>query len=276
MGIVPSPSARPAIGSFQFHGDTVTVVTDETGSWALLGQLCQNLGLDANGQRQAIERKSWSKGKTCVSHVMLPGQNRAYPQFLIHERIVPMWLTNITSSRIPDETKRQKIERAQIDLADALYAYVAGCVAQPASPALPQDYEEALVHLLGKVRENKQLESRVAELEPSAQAWDVLASAEGDYSLRDAAFILNRDPAISTGQNRLLRTIREFDMIDRNGVPYSKHAAHLVERPTSYNHPHTGDAVLSKQLRVTVQGLRYLLRRMGGEGTLQLSLNPAA
>jgi prophage antirepressor-like protein len=147
--------------------------------------------------------------------------------------------------------------------------------AESAAPALPQDYEEALVHLLGKVRENKQLESRVRELEPSAQAWDVLAAAEGDYSLRDAAFILNRDPAISTGQNRLLRSIREFGMVDRNDVPYAKHSAHLVERPTSYEHPRTKETVLSKQLRVTVQGLRYLHRRLGGEGPLQLDQNAA-
>ncbi|MEU5772672.1 phage antirepressor KilAC domain-containing protein [Streptomyces venezuelae] len=117
---------------------------------------------------------------------------------------------------------------------------------------------------------------KLKELEPSAQAWDVLASAEGDYSLRDAAFILNRDSAISTGQNRLLRTIREFGMVDRNNVPYAKHAAHLVERPTSYEHPRTKETVLSKQLRVTVQGLRYLHRRMGGAGPLQLPRDPAA
>lgn len=139
------------------------------------------------------------------------------------------------------------------------------------TPALPQDYEEALVHLLGKVRENKQLESRVKELEPAAQAWDVLASAEGDYSLREAALILNRDRGISTGQNRLLRSIREFDMVDRNGVPYAKHASHLVERATSYNHPHTNEPVLSKQIRVTAQGLRYLHKRLGGEAPLSIA-----
>jgi prophage antirepressor-like protein len=123
--------------------------------------------------------------------------------------------------------------------------------------------------------EREALASRVRELEPSAQAWDVLASASGDYSLRDAAFILNRDRAISTGQNRLLRSIRDFDMIDRNGVPYAKHSAHLVERATSYIHPHTNEPVLSKQIRVTVQGLRYLHRKLGGEGTLQLPLPEA-
>lgn len=144
------------------------------------------------------------------------------------------------------------------------------------TPTLPQDYEEALVHLLGKVRENKQLESRVAELEPAAQAWDVLASAEGDYSLREAALILNRDRGISTGQNRLLRSIRELDMIDRKGVPYAKHATHLVERATSYIHPHTNEPTLSKQIRVTVQGLRYLHKHLGGEGSIDLTLSEAS
>src|ERR1700677_1080708 len=33
---------------------------------------------------------------------------------------------------------------------------------------------------------------RVAELEPAAEAWEVLASADGDYSLRDAGHMLNR------------------------------------------------------------------------------------
>lgn len=124
MSMVARQGPEFEIGSFEFHGDTVTVVTNEQGSWAVLGQLCQNLTLDPNGQRQAIERKAWSEGKTCVMHVMLPGQSRTYPQFLIHERILPMWLANVTTSRIADEGKRLKVERAQVELADALYQYV--------------------------------------------------------------------------------------------------------------------------------------------------------
>jgi len=145
------------------------------------------------------------------------------------------------------------------------------------SPALPQDYEEALVHLLDKVRENKQLESRVRELEPSAQAWDVLASAAGDYSLRDSAFILNRDPAIDTGQQRLMKLIRALGMVDRNDVPYARHASHLTERAQSYTHPRTQEEVLAKpQIRITVQGLRYLHGKLGGEGPLQLPMRDAS
>jgi hypothetical protein len=134
LSIVPRSGAQPDIGSFDFHGDTVTVVTTEAGNWAVLGQLCQNLAIDQEAQRKAILRKAWSRGKTDVMEVMLPGQTRAYPQFLIHERIVPMWLANITTSRIEDQEKRSKVEDAQVDLAEALYRYVTGRTQQTGQP----------------------------------------------------------------------------------------------------------------------------------------------
>lgn len=52
--------------------------------------------------RQMIERKSWSQGRTCITHVQLPGDRQKRQHFLVHERIVPMWLANVTSSRITD------------------------------------------------------------------------------------------------------------------------------------------------------------------------------
>jgi DNA-damage-inducible protein D len=112
-----------------------------------------------------------------------------------------------------------------------------------------------------------------AELEqaaPAAAAWDALAEAEGDYSLRDAAQILSRDPAIKTGQNRLMVSIRELGMVDGSGQPYQRHIAHLQLRVTSYPHPHSGEPVLSRQIRVTVSGLKYLHTKLGGTQPLRL------
>lgn len=156
MTMVAPPDEPHEIGSFDFHGDTVTVVTDPRGNWAVLGQLCQNLTIDPEAQRKAILRKAWSQGKTDVMEVMLPGQARAYPQFLLHERIVPMWLANITTSRISDEEKRRKVEEAQVDLAEALYKYVTQKASKPeplreitsAAGSLPyRDQAELLVIL---------------------------------------------------------------------------------------------------------------------------------
>ncbi|MGW4028217.1 phage antirepressor KilAC domain-containing protein [Streptomyces sp. NPDC004838] len=141
---------------------------------------------------------------------------------------------------------------------------------EPSKLELARDLVAALESREAAVQRAAEAEQQVRVLEPSANAWDVLAEASGDYSLREAAHILNRDPSISTGQNRLLSSMRDLGMVDRRGVPYAKHAGHLRERPTSYTHPHTGESTLGRpQIRVTVQGLRYLHRKLGGVAPLR-------
>lgn len=122
---------------------------------------------------------------------------------------------------------------------------------------LAEAYADAARRLVGA-------QKRVAELEPAAEAWETLADAEGDFSIRDAAHVLNRDPAINTGQNRLMRFLRAENLVDRKGVPYVRYSRYLVERPVAYEHPHTGEPVLTHQIRVTADGLAYLRRRLGG------------
>lgn len=139
-------------------------------------------------------------------------------------------------------------------------------VNQHLTPALPRDYEQALVALLSEVREKKALERKVSELEPAAAAWERLASANGDFSVRVAANILNRDPNIQTGQNRLFAIIRGMDMVSKGDIPYAKHSDHLRQKPgTPYEHPKTHEKTVGEpQLRVTVRGLQYLHKRLGG------------
>lgn len=147
------------------------------------------------------------------------------------------------------------------------------------TPALPHDYEEALVHLLAKVRENKQLETRVAELEPAAQSWTVLAAADGDFSVGDAAKILARDPRIQTGPRRLFTLLitmkwayRQLADSRPRAMQYAVERGWLSELPQSHNHPETGETVLDPpQVRVTVKGLHELHKRLGGDGPLRLS-----
>ncbi|MFJ9633752.1 phage antirepressor KilAC domain-containing protein [Streptomyces sp. NPDC101175] len=147
------------------------------------------------------------------------------------------------------------------------------------APALPQDYEEALVHLLDKVRVTKRLESRVKELEPAARSWTVLAAAEGDYSVADAAKFLCRDGDIATGRNRLFNSLLEMRWTYRqqaDGRPramqYAVDRGWLSEIPQSHVDKETGESkVDAPQIRVTLKGLRELHKRLGGEGRLELS-----
>jgi phage antirepressor YoqD-like protein len=54
-------------------------------------------------------------------------------------------------------------------------------------PALPQDYEQALVALLSEVRERKALEGKVAELEPMAEQARHFRAADGMIAIPDFA-----------------------------------------------------------------------------------------
>lgn len=118
-------------------------------------------------------------------------------------------------------------------------------------------------------------ETKVAELEPAAQAWDVLASSGRDYSAREAAYILNRDPSISTGQNLLLGAIRRLEMVDPFDRPYAHHKTHLTLRPMSYTDSGGVEQEARPQIRITYAGLKYLHKKLGGTGQLRLEAGEA-
>lgn len=143
--------------------------------------------------------------------------------------------------------------------------------AEPTKLELARDLVAAL-----ELRE--QLERRNAELEPSATAWDTLAAdSTGDYSVREAAQILNRAPGIHTGQNRLFTTLRELGWIDRHGTPYQTHVdnGRLVRRVRNYPHPRTGEPVLTSQVRITPTGLAALHTRLTGQVPITAVSSPA-
>ena len=125
-------------------------------------------------------------------------------------------------------------------------------------------------------------EARVAELEPAAHSWDVLASADGDFSVADAAKILSRDPAIKLGQNRLFTVLTDHKWVyqqiaDSRPRVFQTAVTRgwLSELPKTHYHPRTGQLVVdAPQVRVTVKGLHELHRRLGGSGPVQIPGSP--
>lgn len=145
-----------------------------------------------------------------------------------------------------------------------------GSYSVEAQREVPGNYAAALREAADQADRADRAEAREAELEPSAQAWDTLASAHGDYSIREGAFILNRDPAISTGQNRLFATLRELGLLDKRNIPYARHEAHVTLRARHYTNPRSGEQETSYQARLTAQGLKYVHRHLGGTQPLRL------
>lgn len=109
-------------------------------------------------------------------------------------------------------------------------------------------------------------EARVAEIEPAADAWTALASAEGDYSVREAAQALSR-AGHEIGQRRLFELLRQLKWCDRGTQAYQAQigAGNVAMLPHSYRDPASGRTFATEQLRVTVKGLDRLRRIIGGD-----------
>ena len=129
--------------------------------------------------------------------------------------------------------------------------------------------------ILREIRQTGRYEAdkRAVGLEEKANTWDILASGNGDYSLRTAAHILNRDPDISIGQNNLHKLLIGMRMFDRNGEIYARYKRYLVRRARGAYWNETLGATVNggSQVRVTAHGLKYLHKRLGGTDTKTLT-----
>lgn len=122
-------------------------------------------------------------------------------------------------------------------------------------------------------------EAKAAELAPAAESWTVLASAEGDYSVADAAQVLCRDYGIATGRDRLFKSLEELGWIrrsraDRRWRPYQRvvDAGWLGALPKEYTDPTGQHHLAAPQIRVTVKGLGELRRRLTDGAPVQSGL----
>lgn len=108
------------------------------GEFVAVRQMAGAMGLDWNGQRQLIERSPWSGTWTCKSHVQLPGDTQAREHYFLHRRRVPMWVANISTGHIKDETVKATVIQWQNEIADVLADYYEGKLgkAQTSKPAL--------------------------------------------------------------------------------------------------------------------------------------------
>jgi hypothetical protein len=89
------------------------------GNYLFPQAMAETIGLDWEGQKQRIERSAWSKGRTCVMQVQLPGDSQSRPRFAMHHTIVPMWVAGIDASRVNPDVK-PAVEAWQCEIAEVL------------------------------------------------------------------------------------------------------------------------------------------------------------
>lgn len=113
-----------------------------------------------------------------------------------------------------------RIREFKIALVKAFY----DMARQLTAPALPQSYSEALRELASTHEAKEAAEARAKELEAPANAWGIMVSAAGDYSVDEAAKILSRDDEITIGRNRLFEFMGQVGWIYRHGSRRAWHA----------------------------------------------------
>jgi hypothetical protein len=107
-------------------------------------------------------------------------------------------------------------------------------------------------------------------LRPPAEAWNHLVDADKDYAMAEAAAILNNDPVIDTGRDRLRDWMLQNRMLYRNAdgqlVPYASHLKHIRLKPRTRPNHDAEDPRARKeapsQVRLTPDGLSWIQQRM--------------
>lgn len=115
--------------------------------------------------------------------------------------------------------------------------------------------------------ERDEVTAYATDLEPDAEAFRTIAKDHvGDYSAKDAAGFLSREPRITIGQNTLIQTLREWKVLDGWDRPYSAHKHHFHLKPRFREDRETGERIpVAPQVRITFNGLSYIRRRLLAE-----------
>lgn len=276
------------IGILRFHGADIPVLINDRGRWASLNALCDAMGIDGEGQRQNLKRKSWSEGWTCVTQVQVGADVQSRSHLFIHEKRVAMWLANIDTRRLGSEPVRARVEATQADFADALAEYMAtGQVQSRIESQQPVSVQDALskgftpkdiaLLVIAQSERADKAEHRVAELEPAAHAHAAFMDSEGTYYVGSAAKILGvvGPDGKPLGQDKFFALLRDADILIDNGHLYNTPRSEYVKSGYFVVDARSvtlagGARKASYTTRVTPKGMDWLYRRfvvpMQGKG----------
>ncbi|GAA3009335.1 phage antirepressor [Microbacterium aurantiacum] len=243
-----------ALAVFEFDGREVRTVTIDGEPWFVLADLCRVLGL--------------SNASTYAARLAAIGEvTRMYP---ITDAMGRQQQSTIVNEPGMYEVVIRSDKPEAIAFRRWISTDVLPSIRRTGSYAVPETPEQLMARALIQAQEIvARRDEQIAVLTPRAEAWDELASAEGDYSVADAAKILAR-AGVETGPQRLFEQLASLRWIFRGrdgkwrAYADSVAAGYLAERPQSHHHPRTGELVIDPpQVRVTLRGTERLRVRLG-------------
>ena len=189
-----------------FNGSMMIAQRFDDGEiYTALKPICENIGIDFNGQKQRLERTPWAT--MCVMHtVAADGKNR--DMTAISRKTLTMWLA-IDTNRLSDEQARHNVTVYQQEAAEALDKYFnEGGAIRVSDADSDEDIMARAVLVAQKTieRKNQQLQAKdeqIRELEPKAKALDDFTNVPDALLVRDAAKLLSNDSNIQIGEHEL-------------------------------------------------------------------------
>lgn len=229
---------------FQYEGQQVRTVLVDGEPWFVLNDLCSVLEI-ANPRDVVSRIDPLTVGKTDISS---GGQMRS---------------TNIVN----ESGMYEVVIRANGELAKNFRRWITSEVLpqirKTGSYSAPKSLEQMTLEVVAGL--NARVEEQSAQLAlatPKAEAFDAFLSASGDYDVRDAAQLLQRDHGITTGQRRLFAWMREHGWLGLKNRPYQHRLDQDLLRIKAGTHIFTrtnGERQLSApQVRITPKGLERL------------------
>jgi len=235
---------------FHFDGADVRTIVIDGEPWFILADIVRALGLS----QFRAERLD---GDVIRNHTIEDRSGRSQMARVVNE--AGMYEVVIRSDKPEAAAFRRWVTSEVLPSIRRTGAYVA-----------PQTAEQRMAAaVLEAQRIIEARDAQVAELTPRAEAWDELASAEGDFAVADAAKMLAR-AGVETGPQRLFEQLAVLRWIFRGrdgkwrAYASAVSEGYLTERPQSHEHPRTRERVLdAPQVRVTLRGLERLRIRLG-------------
>lgn len=244
---------------------------DDGEIYTALKPICENIGIDFNGQKQRLERTPWAA--MCIIHtVAADGKTR--DMTAISRKTLTMWLATIDTSRLKDEPARKNVTVYQQEATEALDEYFnEGGAIRVLDADSDEDILARAVLVAQKTieRKNRQIQAknaRIMELEPKARALDTFTDVKDRLLVRDAAKILsNTGTPISEKQLREWMTTHDW-IYKTNGAWHAtaRHctAGHLtmVMSKKHGTKPDGTKIAFPPTVRITRKGLTLLHQRL--------------
>lgn len=256
-----------------FNGSAMIAQRFDDGEiYTALKPICENIGIDFNGQKQRLERTPWAT--MCVMHtVAADGKNR--DMTAISRKTLTMWLATIDTNRLSDEQARHNVTVYQQEAAEALDKYFnEGGAIRVSDADSDEDIMARAVLVAQKTieRKNQQLQAKdnqIKELEPKAQALDDFTNVEDRLLVRDAAKVLS-NAGTPIKEKQLREWMADHNWIFKSGGSWratAEHctAGHLV-MVMSQKHGVKDDGTefaFPPTVRITRKGLALLHKRLG-------------